>query len=157
MVPCSLPLPEQALLPGGFEEATLTSGGEAERVYIRQRAGFLKYCLQHGVSVAPVFAFGEKRSYANAQGCWRLRLALSRRGVPTVLPFGRLLCPILPRSAPIHVVVGAPMHVERIAHPSTADVAAVHEQYVRELTALFDRHKVQAYGASAAALELEIW
>ena len=56
-----------SLTPGGFEEATLSSGGAAERVYVTKRAGFLKYCLEHGVSVCPVYAFGEKHLYANAQ------------------------------------------------------------------------------------------
>ncbi|CAE7484527.1 Dgat2 [Symbiodinium sp. CCMP2592] len=36
-----------ALVPGGFEEATVTSPG-TERVFLKTRAGFVKYALRHG-------------------------------------------------------------------------------------------------------------
>ena len=76
----------QALIPGGFEEATLTSGGALDRVYIKKRAGFIKYCLQNGVDVCPVYAFGEKNLYGNVQGMWKARLALNAQGVPAIVP-----------------------------------------------------------------------
>lgn len=111
-----------SLTPGGFEEATLTSGGAAERVYVKKRAGFLKYCLEHGVSVCPVYAFGEKHLYANTQGCWGLRHWLNGFGVPTIVPFGRSCCPIVPRPKPLLVVVGAPLRLARVPHPTAAQV-----------------------------------
>ena len=49
-----------ALIPGGFEEATITSD-RADRVYLKDRKGFAKYALQNGYSVVPVYAFGENR------------------------------------------------------------------------------------------------
>ena len=36
-----------ALIPGGFQEATLYARGE-HRVFIKQRKGFIKYALRHG-------------------------------------------------------------------------------------------------------------
>merc|ERR1719263_412052 len=147
-----------AITPGGFEEATLSSGGAAERLYIKKRAGFLKYCLEHGVSVCPVFAFGEKHLYANSQACVGLRLRLNRFGVPTVTPWGRALFPLVPRPKPLLVVVGAPLHHARIPHPTPADVAAAHSAYIAALTSLFERHKVEAYGMEeASGLSLELW
>ena len=41
-----------AVLPGGFEEATITSD-TAHRVYLKNRMGFIKYALQHGYSIVP--------------------------------------------------------------------------------------------------------
>lgn len=47
-----------AVLPGGFEEATITSNNE-NRVYIKKRKGFIKYALKYGTTIYPVFTFGE--------------------------------------------------------------------------------------------------
>ena len=146
-----------ALTPGGFEEATLTSGGAADRVYIKARAGFVKYCLQHGVAISPVYAFGEKAIYANAQGAWGLRLWLNSLGAPAVCPWGRWCCPLAPRLRPLHVVVGAPIPMEINPRPSAEEVAAAHARYVAALGELFNRHKVAAYGEEGRALSLEVW
>ena len=146
-----------SLTPGGFEEATLTSGAGAERVYVKKRAGFLKYCLEHGLSVCPVYAFGEKQLYANAQGCWALRHWLNGFGVPTIFPFGRRCFPLVPRPKPLLVVVGSPLHLAHVPHPTPAQVAAAHGEYIAALTALFERHKAEAYGEEASGLSLELW
>ena len=45
-------------MPGGYEEATLTSNNE-NRVYIKHRKGFINYCLKGGYTIYPVFTFGE--------------------------------------------------------------------------------------------------
>ena len=47
-----------ALVPGGFEEATLACKHE-NRLYIKKRKGFIKYALKHGTTLYPVFTFGE--------------------------------------------------------------------------------------------------
>ena len=45
---------------------------------------------------------------------------------------------ILPYRKPIHVVVGAPIEVERIEYPSKEDIEELHARYVEELTKLYD-------------------
>jgi len=50
-----------AILPGGYEEATLTTPKE-NRVFL-QRKGFIKYALRFGYKVHPVFIFGEHKIY----------------------------------------------------------------------------------------------
>jgi len=47
-----------AIIPGGFEEATLTSTTSTS-VYIKNRKGFIKYAIKHGYSVFPLYTFGE--------------------------------------------------------------------------------------------------
>ena len=44
-------------------------------------SGFIKYALQYGYSVVPVFAFGERKTYVNVQGAWSLRLWLNQYGL----------------------------------------------------------------------------
>jgi len=51
-----------ALLPGGFEEATLTTPKE-NRIFIKHRKGFIKYAMRYGYRVYPVFVFGENKMY----------------------------------------------------------------------------------------------
>jgi 1-acyl-sn-glycerol-3-phosphate acyltransferase len=143
----------QALIPGGFEEATITSGSTQDRVYIKKRAGFLKYCLQHGVDVCPAFAFGEAALYGNLQGMWKLRLALNAQGMPAVVPFG-VWGTLLPRRRPLHVVVGAPISFAKNVDPSAADIAEAHEKYIAALVALHDKHKATCCEKPS---ELEVW
>lgn len=47
-----------ALLPGGFEEATISSKKE-NKVFIKSRKGFIKYAMRYGYKVYPTFIFGE--------------------------------------------------------------------------------------------------
>lgn len=46
-----------ALIPGGFHEASIVTD-DTDRIYLKKRAGFIKYALKHGYRVAPVFVFG---------------------------------------------------------------------------------------------------
>ena len=63
------------ILPGGMEEVALYARGR-ERVYLRRRAGFIKYALQHGYKMTPIYTFGETRTYHTFTGLLRLRLLL---------------------------------------------------------------------------------
>ena len=47
---------------------------------------------------------------------------------------------ILPYRKPIHVVVGAPIQVDRIESPSKEDIEELHTRYVNELTKLYDKY-----------------
>ena len=47
---------------------------------------------------------------------------------------------ILPYRKPIHVVVGAPIQVQRIEYPSKEDIEELHARYVKELTKLYDKY-----------------
>ena len=49
-------------VPGGFECATITKYGE-DRVFIKNRKGFIKYALEFGYTVHPMYCFGENKIY----------------------------------------------------------------------------------------------
>lgn len=108
------------LVPGGLHEATLTSYGK-EQLYIQSRkgnkkmktklvhqfffwffldyllisAGFIRYSLQHGYSLTPVYAFGENMCYNHfLSGVLHdIKFWLNSKGIPTVIPFGFLYWP----------------------------------------------------------------
>eukprot|EP00727_Mastigamoeba_balamuthi_P011936 m51a1_g7365 putative diacylglycerol o- (347) ;mRNA; f:57930-58970 len=138
------------VIPGGFEEATATEAG-ADKVWLRGRKGIVKYALQHGYALVPVYTFGESSTYSNAQAGMRLRLWLSSLGVPGVLPVGVWWCPLLPRPARLLTVLGQPLQLPTIERPSADDVDEWHARYVQRLREVYDRHKA-AYGTPDSQL-----
>jgi len=146
-----------AMIVGGFEDATIFAY-DKDRIFLKNRKGFVKLALQNGTRLFPVYVFGECRSYYNLQGFWDLRLWLNKQGLPGVVPFGWPLIPILPRrDSEIHVVVGKPVVLPKIEKPSREDVAKFHQEYLDALIGLFDRYKVQFYGEEARDRKLEVW
>jgi hypothetical protein len=65
-----------ALIPGGFESATITNPNVA-RVHVSKK-GFIKYSLQYGYSLVPCYVFNENQTYSNVQGCWPCRFWCNR-------------------------------------------------------------------------------
>eukprot|EP00439_Symbiodinium_sp_Y106_P075781 s3475_g15.t1 len=85
-----------ALALGGFEEATVCETGK-DRVVLKSRKGIIKYCLQHGYRIHPVYSFGEDETYSFLPGLMSFRLWLNQFKVPAVAFFGDLMTPCLPR------------------------------------------------------------
>lgn len=98
------------LVPGGIHEATISEYGK-ECVYLKNRKGlafplpvadvdyplpgFIRYSLQYGYSVTPVYSFGENICYNHlfSNALHRIKFWLNSKGIPTVLPFGSLWWP----------------------------------------------------------------
>ena len=54
---------------------------------------------------------------------------------------------MVPYRKPVFVVVGQPMKCAKIDNPNKEQIAAVHAQYIKELTRLFDKYKHQYMSA----------
>lgn len=146
-----------ALLPGGFEEATLTSATK-DRVFIKKRHGFIRLCLKYGVAVKPVYVFGEKSLFSNIQGMYKFRLGLNRLGIPAILIWGNMFFPLLPKwNKSLYIVVGSPLVLPKISNPSKEEIALWHGKYIDALTKLFEEHKEYAYGEEGKSTKLEVW
>jgi len=146
-----------ALPPGGFEEATITSNVR-DRVYIQKRKGFVKLCLMHGYSIVPVYCFGEKDTFWNAQGLWKIRFTLNGLNIPATIFWGTKLVPILPKRCEMHVVAGEPLKLPKIEHPTRDEVKHFHGKYVEALVKVFEDNKINAYGeVDGKHRTLEIW
>ena len=122
--------------------------------------------VPHERRAAPVFTFGERETYATLTALAPLRLRLATTvGLPgallamlLVFPRGRWWCPLLPRDERLHTVVGTPLQPPVGADGATAArVDESHAAYVAALVALYDRYKVDYYGAAAASATLEVW
>ncbi|CAE7717435.1 dgat2 [Symbiodinium sp. CCMP2456] len=142
-----------SMTPGAYQEATCFSHG-LERVALRQRKGFVKYCLRYGYRLHPVYTFGESETYFTLGGFEKLRLWLNGKGIPTVCFWGLPWCPLLPRRhLKLLTFVGPALELPKLPEPTTEQVDEWHQKYVEALRELFDRHKAEA-GKPSAVLEI---
>ena len=101
-----------ALIPGGFEEASIHSI-ERDRLFLKNRRGFTAYACKYGYKIRPVYAFGERQTFCNFQGFWSIRFFLNSFGIPGIIPFGSSYFPILPKQTPMNIVFGKPVELPK--------------------------------------------
>lgn len=103
----------------------------------------------------PIYVFGESDLYEHSSFLLGPRLALMRNyGVAIPLAYG--LCGLLPFPRPVTAVAGAPIAPPDLEGraPTSAEVDALHAQYVTALTELFEAHKAE-HGYGRSQLEIE--
>lgn len=140
-----------ALIPGGFEEASLHCYDQ-DRVFLNRRYGFVKLALQHGYTLKAVFAFGERKTFWNAKGFYKFRFLLNSYGLPAILPFGWKFFPLLP--IPEHnldIWVSRELILPKIDAPTRKEVKLWHTKYVDMLKDMHMRRK------GKDDKDLEIW
>ncbi len=94
------------LVPGGYEEATLTEKGR-DKVFIKKRKGFVKLALEYGYYLIPVYTFGESSLYSTLS-IPKLGLMLNKLKIPGLLMYSRN--GILPdHNVKLTTVVGKPI------------------------------------------------
>jgi len=137
------------LVPGGARESM---NGEKDKIklVLKRRKGFIKLALEHGVSLVPTFSFGEQYVYnlaPNPPGSLLHSIQtwfLAKTGVPLLFFLGRGVFQYsfgwVPNRTPIHVVVGAPIQVNKTPNPTIEEVDSLHSKYVSALTALYREH-----------------
>lgn len=70
-----------ALVPGGYEEATLTTFNQM-RFYLKNRKGFIKYALKYGYTMRPVVCIGENKAFETFDGLKSFRLLMNKFKLP---------------------------------------------------------------------------
>lgn len=127
------------LVPGGFEEATLTTP-KALRVYIKQRKGFIKMALRYGYRIVPALVLKEHQIYQTFDYLTKFRLLLNKIKLPGVAfwsKYGLLPDP----NKELITVVGRPIQLPELKKPSPAEIEHWHQHYIKELVDLYGRHK----------------
>ncbi|KAL4428765.1 hypothetical protein ABPG74_001279 [Tetrahymena malaccensis] len=140
-----------SILPGGFEEATLTTPKE-NRVFIKSRKGFIKYALRYGYNVHPVYIFNENKIFYTLERFEKFRLLLNKLKLVGVIFWSRFGCIPEPCSR-VNTVVGKAIKMPQIDNPTDQDVDKYHEIYVNALQDLFDRNKA-LYGQKDEILKI---
>lgn len=139
-----------SFVPGGFEEASITNYGK-DRIFIKERKGFLKYALEYGYRVYPVYTFNENKLFYTVNGFEKIGHLLNKFKLPGIIFYSKYL--IFPNyNIDLTTVIGKPIDLPKILKPTTEDVDKYHKLYINSLEELYNKYKKQ-FGASE---ELEI-
>jgi len=142
-----------SIIPGGFQDAVVHTY-DKDVIALKRRKGFIKYCLQYGYRVHPIYTFGESTTYHTFTGLRSLRWKVSEYNVPMIAFFGWRFFPMLPRpEAKIMTYVGNGIDMPQISEPTSADVDQWHKKYMEELSRLFKEKRAEA-GWPHAELEI---
>jgi 2-acylglycerol O-acyltransferase 2 len=118
---------------------------------LEKRKGFVKVALTNGADLVPVISFGENDLFYqvhNSEGTavrkWQLWF-LKKFGFAPCLPYARGIFQydlgMLPNRRKLTTIVGTPIPVEKVDHPSQEDIDTYHAKYVEALLALYEKYK----------------
>lgn len=124
------------LVPGGYEEAVFTQNG-LERLFLKNRLGFVKYAMRYGYSLTPVYAFGENELYTCFSIGSRIRDWLAKFKIPIALFYGHPVMPLMPLRGSLRIAVGEPLTVLEDVNPSLDDLRRTHAMYLQRLSELY--------------------
>lgn len=142
-----------AIIPGGFQDAVAAAYGK-DCTVLKKRKGFIKYCLQYGYKLHPVYTFGESETFFTFTGFRKLRMKISEQNIPMIAFFGWPLFPILPRpSSKLFTYVGPALDLPHKPEPTKEDVDEWHRKYMEALTKLYNDSRVEA-GWPTSELEI---
>ncbi len=152
------------IVVGGARESLISIPGTSGLI-LNKRKGFIKLAIQAGnVSLVPVYTFGENDCYNilatdETSIIRKLQLWVKENfGFTIPIFYARGLFNydfgLLPFRAPLHVVVGRPIHVkEQQENPEQSLVDHYHELYVEELKRIYLENR-DRYGYGAADFEI---
>lgn len=141
-----------AFIPGGVQEVFMLDSNEPRELvlYLKNRKGFVKLALATGSTIVPAFGFHLDGSYSYwlPRGKW-MELYSSWIGYFPLLYWGRWNIPyFIPRPKKLTVVIGRAIRLPNEgSHVSRESVDKFHGIFLKELEALFERHKEEeGYG-----------
>jgi 2-acylglycerol O-acyltransferase 2 len=96
------------MMPGGYEEATLTTPKEL-RVFIKNRKGFIKYAMENNYSIHPMICMQEHQAFWTFDHMKSFRLWLNKWKIPAILFFNSTTLLFLPPKLDFCTIVGKKM------------------------------------------------
>ncbi|XP_014691090.1 acyl-CoA wax alcohol acyltransferase 2 [Equus asinus] len=137
---------------GGLAECRYSLPGSTTLV-LKNRTGFVRTALRHGVALIPAYSFGETdlyNQYIFPPGSLGNRFQKLFQRMVHIYPcafYGRGFTEnswgLLPYARPVTTIVGKPLPVPKIENPSQEMVAKYHALYIDALCKLFDQHKTR--------------
>lgn len=132
------------LVPGGSQEVLLMRPGD-DVAYLERRKGFCKLALEQGVDLVPTYTFGAVDAFDQVQ--W----PPFRRTMSWIVSKAQFVIPVywgyygspVPYRVDQTLVVGEPIHVDRVEKPTAEQVAELHRRFVDAVRDLFDKHKAE--------------
>ncbi|KAK3751297.1 hypothetical protein QZH41_012198 [Actinostola sp. cb2023] len=136
---------------GGTTEV-LNTAPSLYHLVINKRKGFVRLALETGSSLVPVFSFGQNDLFSQPKAILSPRIERWLPKWPMIILKYSLLAyhdhstmGITPRRVPIDVVVGPPINVTRVPHPTDEQIDDLQTTYIAKMTELFEGHK-EKYG-----------
>lgn len=129
-----------SFIPGGFEEATITTES-SDRIFINSRKGFIKYSLQYGYKVHPIYIFGENKLMTTYNGLEWFRLVLNQLKIPSVVFYGKKFLLFPDDKVQFITVVSEGIQFPLIENPTAEEVEKYHQIYVDELEYIYYKYK----------------
>ncbi|CAM9131828.1 unnamed protein product [Chrysoparadoxa australica] len=129
----ALKLTSVVIYIGGMAELFLSNPNE-EKLYIKERKGFIKLALRTGCDVIPSYFFGNTTAFEVVRN--EVLQTISRKtGISTTLMWGRWGLFPLPRKV-LHAR-GRPLGMPHLESPSQEDIDKWHAKYVEEVKRLY--------------------
>ena len=126
------------LYTGGIAELFKSSRKE-ERLYLKNRKGFIKIALREGADIIPIYLFGNTSCLTVLKN--KFLASLSRKLQMSLTYFwGKWMLPI-PRDVKLIYVRGKPLGLPHIPEPTDEDLEKWHGKYCEEVKRLFDSYK----------------
>jgi len=144
------------VLPGG-EAEQLRTVYQQERIYLKNRKGFIKLGLRKNIPIVPVYVFGVNDYYYTTDAGAGVRKWLQKKFgvcIPLIAGlWGSIFCPF---PIPTTIVFGEPISFPKIVSgtsPTTEELNTAHDEFCKALRQLFDTHK-QELGYGDRVLEI---
>lgn len=143
------------IVVGGAQESLLARPGVMDLV-LHKRKGFVRLGMEVGnVSLVPIMAFGENDLYDQVSNDKSSKLYRFQQFVKNFLGFTLPLMHargvfnydvgLVPYRRPVNIVVGAPIDLPHLQHPTDEEVSEYHDKYIAELERIYNEHKDQYY------------
>jgi 2-acylglycerol O-acyltransferase 2 len=141
-----------ALVPGGYEEATITTPYEM-RVYLKNRKGFVKYALKYGYTIRPVLITNEHKAMSTLDVFTNFRLFINKLKIPTVIFWSKLGL-LFPPGIVIHTLIGKGIKGTKSygedEMPTHEEINYAHAMYIEEIKRMYEKHKAKNGNAPIA-------
>ena len=131
------------VLPGGEAEQIRTVYQE-ERIFLKNRKGFVKLSMSKGVPIVPVYVFGASDYYYTSHTLFGPHLWL-QKSMRICIPFasglwGSGICPLPVKTT---IVFGEPLNLKlkKSGSPTKEELDAGHEEFCKSLLQLFNSKK----------------
>ncbi|KAK9454836.1 diacylglycerol acyltransferase-domain-containing protein [Dipodascopsis uninucleata] len=141
------------IVVGGAQEALLSVPGSIELI-LKKRKGFVKLAMSTPggrTNLVPILSFGENDLYEQIKGDESSLLYKTQTLIKKFFGFTLPLMHargifnydfgLMPYRRPVNLVVGNPIPVPFIEHPTEAEVNIYHKKYTEELQRLWDTYK----------------
>ena len=131
------------MCPGGAQEVILMKDETEIVLFLKSRYGLVKLAMQYGVPLVPVFTFGQRATYSYYVPKSPFIHWVGRKigFIPMIFCgiFGLPFTP--PLSKQLTVVVGEPIEIPKIDHPTSEQLKQYHTKLIESYEHLYNKFK----------------